>query len=138
MQRAAWPVRCLPPLRPAAGVTAARQQRLRPAVLATSGYSVSYRHTCASVAGAQGIDAGMLASICYVPGTGTGHESWVVGGYPVLLDRFADADLGAAIRGWTIVGGAILATKDFSVQLGEAEKAVTVQTNLVLFHKPLP
>lgn len=75
---------------------------------------------------------------CEDPATYAFPENWVIDGYPVILDQHADPTLGAAIRNWQIVGGDILATKDFSARLAEDQKTVTVQTRLVLFHKPAP
>nr|WP_145549517.1 DUF4402 domain-containing protein [Variovorax boronicumulans] len=151
----------------------------------TSGYSVAYPHTCASVhsttplgltaRGSLGFTArqggvaqraqvedfyltpafaptGFAGSSynvtlstprnptgCENPATHTEYENWFTSAYPTWLNPFADPTLALAIRQWTIIGGDVMATKEFTTRSeADASENVTVTTQLVLFHKPAP
>ena len=66
------------------------------------------------------------------------NDNWVNNGFGTIADAFVDPVLGLAIRNWTIVGGDIIATKDFTTQVSSGTDNAVVVTNLVLFHKPAP
>lgn len=76
---------------------------------------------------------------CDQPATATLPENWVNYAYPTWLNPFADPTLGMAIRDWRIVGGDVMATKEFTTRSeANATEDVTVSTQMVLFHKPAP
>lgn len=76
---------------------------------------------------------------CENPATHTEYENWFTSAYPTWLNPFADPTLALAIRQWTIVGGDVMATKEFTTRSeADASENVTVTTQLVLFHKPAP
>ncbi|KQP02220.1 DUF4402 domain-containing protein [Pseudorhodoferax sp. Leaf265] len=152
--------------------------------LTSSGYSVAYPHTCASVNSTAPADATVWGALgftarqggvaqraevadfyltpavaptglgsgysvtlrsprnpsgCDQPSTSTDYESWVTAGYPTWIEPFADPTLAMAIRNWRIVGGDVMATKEFTTRSDpDASENVTVNTQLVLFHKPAP
>ncbi|PZP97481.1 MAG: hypothetical protein DI587_16910 [Variovorax paradoxus] len=152
--------------------------------LTSSGYSVAYPHTCASVNSTAPADATVWGALgftarqggvaqraevadfyltpavaptglgsgysvtlrsprnpsgCDQPSTSTDYESWVTAGYPTWIEPFADPTLAMAIRNWRIVGGDVMATKEFTTRTDpDASENVTVNTQLVLFHKPAP
>ena len=66
------------------------------------------------------------------------HDNWFTGGFTTWGDAFADPELGIAIRGWTIVAGDIMATKDFTTQGSSGSDNAVVKTSMILFHKPTP
>ncbi|MBL8521217.1 MAG: hypothetical protein JNK75_11140 [Betaproteobacteria bacterium] len=66
------------------------------------------------------------------------NENWVVFGFPTFAAPYNDPVLGLAIRNWRIVGGDIMATRDFNTQETTDFGDVATVTNMVLFHKPLP
>lgn len=73
------------------------------------------------------------------PTTGPVPENWLINGYTTWPDAFADPTFGMAVRGWTIVGGDIMATRDFTTTASDGGNGqTTVTTHLVLFHKPAP
>ncbi|KQP35276.1 hypothetical protein [Pseudorhodoferax sp. Leaf274] len=152
--------------------------------LSSSGYSVTYGHTCASVNSTTPVDATVWGSLgftarqggvaqraevqdfyltpavaptglgssysvtlssprnptgCEQPSTTTDHESWVTAAFPTWIQPFADPTLAMAIRDWRIVGGDVMATKEFTTRSDpDASENVTVNTQMVLFHKPAP
>ncbi|APW39880.1 hypothetical protein RD110_23935 [Rhodoferax koreense] len=72
------------------------------------------------------------------PSTSPQYDNWVINGYPTWLESLADPNFGLAIRNWTIVGGDVMATKEFTTSTSENGDSATVTTRLVLFHKPAP
>ncbi|CAN7641403.1 hypothetical protein LJR039_004903 [Pseudorhodoferax sp. LjRoot39] len=76
---------------------------------------------------------------CENPATHTEHENWFTSALPTWLDPFADPTLALAIRNWTTVGGAVMATREATTRSeAGASENVTVNTQLVPFHKPAP
>ena len=75
---------------------------------------------------------------CTDPRTSQVNENWVNNGFGTWANAFIDPNLGMAIRNWTIVGGDIMATKDFTTQASSGSDSATVTTSLILFHMPAP
>lgn len=66
------------------------------------------------------------------------HDNWFTQGFGTWADAFPDPELAIAIRGWTIVAGDIMATKDFITRGSSGSDSSVVTTNMILFHKPAP
>ena len=66
------------------------------------------------------------------------HDNWFTRAFPTWSESFADPELGMAIRGWTIVAGDIMATKDFTTQESSSNDNAVGKTSMILFHKPAP
>ena len=66
------------------------------------------------------------------------HDNWFTQGFGTWADAFPDPELAIAIRGWTIVAGDIMATKDFTTQESSGSDNAVVKTSMILFHKPAP
>lgn len=66
------------------------------------------------------------------------HDNWFTQGFPTWSEAFPDPELALAIRGWTIVAGDIMATKDFTTQDSSGSDKAVVTTSMILFHKPAP
>jgi hypothetical protein len=93
-----------------------------------------------------GLGSGYTLTTYRVEETGCGslvatskeYENWVHEGFSTWAEAFDDPVLGLAIRNWTIVGGDIMATKDFTTQTSLTNGQAVATTNLILFHKPAP
>ena len=67
------------------------------------------------------------------------NDNWWINGFTTWADAFIDPNLALAIRNWTIVGGDVMATKDFTTRGSSgSDDSATVTTSLILFHKPAP
>ena len=102
---------------------------LTPAVTSTgfgSGYTLAERGTNSS-GGCEG-----------PPMISQEHDNWLTQGFGTWADAFPDPELAIAIRGWTIVAGDIMATKDFITRGSSGSDSSVVTTNMILFHKPAP
>ena len=63
----------------------------------------------------------------------------IIGSSFRVMRRNPGPTFGMAVRGWTIVGGDIMATRDFTTTASDGGNGqTTVTTHLVLFHKPAP